>query len=955
MDQLGRTVLYDRHKALGAQMVEFGGWEMPLQYPSGVIEEHLATRNGAGIFDVSHMGRFIIRGANALQFVQHVLTNNAEALDLAPTGAQYTLIVSETGAAVDDAFLYRFVEGEYLLVVNAANRQKDWDHFQRYLERFEGVELIDGTYDIAMFALQGPKSREMLEALVEMTGLAGGQPDYPPEAAGLRQVDRRPCLLPEPFRNAVGTVDIAGARVMVGRTGYTGEPLGFELFVDRGNALMLWDALLNKGSKPAGLAARDTLRLEASLPLYGHEFGCDPEGKEIPCFAVPIGKGAVSFSPLKGEFVGRAALEKQFAAYTRIIARDYSAIADLPRMFKCVALEGRGIARAGAGVFKGDKRVGYITSGTMAPYWVLEDRGLLSRKTGEHRLRAICLAYLDSDVIEDDRLGVDIRGKLVDAVVVEYHLRSDAPPWAHAIIYGHELAPRIPPPPKAGEAGGPAIPAAAARPKRKASGKSAGSSDSENVSRPPLKAGGTGGPGSSAATPAGLIEKAMENTRWRQHECINLIPSEMTASPIVRLLSVMDPAFRYAEHKESKAFYDAEIFYYQGTDFIAEVEWLLEEEFRKFLGCPEVETRVISGQMANAAVFSAMVDYINRADRRSEPRRIRRVMNNHIGKGGHLSAQPMGALRDFVARDPHTERPAVVNFPVLAENPYKIDVPATIELIDACRPELIVFGKSMVLHKEPVVEIRRYLDAERIDAVVMYDMAHVLGLSGPYFQEPFAEGADLVTGSTHKTFFGTQRGLIACRFEEHEERYELWKAIRRRSFPGSVSNHHLGTMLGLLMAAYEMNHFKDEYQRKVIANAKAFALALSDCGFDVAGDPEIGFTETHQVIVKIGYAKGAATAQRLEANNIICNYQATPEDEGFTAARGIRMGVSEMTRFGMEEKDFRALAHLMKEIVIEGADRLEQVKALREPFRELLFCFGGDRYADLVEKMHKLI
>jgi aminomethyltransferase len=261
----------------------------------------------------------------------------------------------------------------------------------------------------------------------------------------------------------------------------------------------------------------------------------------------------------------------------------------------------------------------------------------------------------------------------------------------------------------------------------------------------------------------------------------------------------------------------------------------------------------------------------------------------------------------------------------------------------------------MVLHKEPVVEIRRYLDAERIDAVVMYDMAHVLGLSGPYFQEPFAEGADLVTGSTHKTFFGTQRGLIACRFEEHEERYELWKAIRRRSFPGSVSNHHLGTMLGLLMAAYEMNHFKDEYQRKVIANAKAFALALSDCGFDVAGDPEIGFTETHQVIVKIGYAKGAATAQRLEANNIICNYQATPEDEGFTAARGIRMGVSEMTRFGMEEKDFRALAHLMKEIVIEGADRLEQVKALREPFRELLFCFGGDRYADLVEKMHKLI
>ena len=160
------------------------------------------------------------------------------------------------------------------------------------------------------------------------------------------------------------------------------------------------------------------------------------------------------------------------------------------------------------------------------------------------------------------------------------------------------------------------------------------------------------------------------------------------------------------------------------------------------------------------------------------------------------------------------------------------------------------------------------------------------GFIGPHFQQPFAEGADLVTASTHKTFFGTQRGIIASRFEEHEERYELWEAIRRRTFPGAVSNHHLGTMLGLLMAAYEMNCFKDEYQRKVIANAKAFALALRDCGFDVAGDPDISFTETHQVIVNVGYAKGPEVARRLEANNIICNYQATPEDEGFYRIKG---------------------------------------------------------------------
>jgi len=173
---------------------------------------------------------------------------------------------------------------------------------------------------------------------------------------------------------------------------------------------------------------------------------------------------------------------------------------------------------------------------------------------------------------------------------------------------------------------------------------------------------------------------------------------------MARLLSVMDPAFRYAEHKKSQAFYDASIFYYQGTDFIAEVEYLLADEMQKYLGCPEVETRLISGQMANMALFSAMIDYLNRADRKCEPRRIGQIMCNHIGKGGHLSAQPMGALRDFIAHDPHTERPAVINFPVLLGNPYKIDVPATMQLIDEFSPELIIFGKSMVLHKEPVAE-----------------------------------------------------------------------------------------------------------------------------------------------------------------------------------------------------------------------------------------------------------
>jgi aminomethyltransferase len=237
----------------------------------------------------------------------------------------------------------------------------------------------------------------------------------------------------------------------------------------------------------------------------------------------------------------------------------------------------------------------------------------------------------------------------------------------------------------------------------------------------------------------------------------------------------------------------------------------------------------------------------------------------------------------------------------------------------------------------------------------MYDMAHVLGLIGPHFQEPFAEGADLVTGSTHKTFFGTQRGVVGSRFQEDEERYELWEALTRRAFPGSVSNHHLGTLLGLLIAAYEMNHFKDEYQSRVIANAKAFARALKDCGLDVAGDPSIDFTETHQVVVRVGYSHGPEIASRLEANNIICNYQASPDEEGFTASGALRLGVSEMTRFGMKEDDFRALAVLIHDVTINDTDVNDKVKALRERFRTLQFCFGGDEYADLMQELHGLL
>ncbi len=891
---LRHTPLHERHAAAGARLVDFSGWEMPLQYAGGIVAEHLATRRSAGLFDVSHMGRFTLRGPGALSFLQHVLTNNAAALD--PLQAQYTIVPTPTGGAVDDAYLYRFTEDEYLLVVNAANREKDWDHFQAVLAGgggatggalpaspgFGEVELIDRTAEIAMVALQGPRSREVLSAVLTEGGL------------------------PEPLRNELSIARAGAAELRIGRTGYTGEPICFELFVAAEHAVALWDALAAAGAEPVGLGARDTLRLEAGLPLYGQELGRDPAGDEIPIYAIALAPFAVSLSPAKGDFIGRSALARQQRAYERILVRDWSSVADLPRRGQPVAVTGSGVARQGADVFREGEHVGWVTSGTAVPYWNVEGDGLYSTLTGERSLRTIALAYIDSRIVEDDTVEVDVRGRRLPGIVVPYHLRSEAPPYARSIVWDHE--PERPAPP-AGD-----------------------------LRRRALR----------------LIDEAIANHEWRQTQAIDLIPSEMTPSPLVRLLSVSDPAFRYAEHRQMEAFYDLDVFYYQGTGFIDEVERLVEAELRAYLGCAEVETRPISGQMANMVVFSALVDYLNRGDRKAEPRRIRKVVNNHLGKGGHLSAQPMGALRDFVARDPRTELPAVADIPVLAENPYRPDVPALLDLIEQERPELIVLGKSMVLHPEPVYEVRTFLDEAGIDAVLLYDMAHVLGLVGPRFQEPFKEGADLVTGSTHKTFFGPQRGIVAGDWREPEVKWELWEAIERRAFPGSVSNHHLGTLLGLLMATYEMNEFRDRWQRDVIANAKAFAKALAAAGLDVAGDPAVDYTETHQVIVRVGYGRGPEVAARLERNNIVCNYQAAPDEEGFTAAGALRLGVAEMTRFGMGPAEFAEVADLMA-AAVRGDDVAADAAALRARFTEIGYCFGGPGFEPLIERLHRLI
>jgi len=404
-----------------------------------------------------------------------------------------------------------------------------------------------------------------------------------------------------------------------------------------------------------------------------------------------------------------------------------------------------------------------------------------------------------------------------------------------------------------------------------------------------------------------------------------------------------------------KAFGQKEVFYYQGTKLIEEVEGLLKEELQDYLGCTEVETRVISGQMANTALFSGLTDYLNRHDRKKEPERIRRVVNHHLGRGGHLSAQPMGALRDYVARDPQTERPAVTPFPVMKEDQYQIDPLKTEELLNLHRPDLIILGKSMIIYKEPVTEISRMVAGMKPKPIIHYDMAHVLGLVGSYYQEPFAEGADIVTGSTHKTFFGPQRGVIASNMAEGTEYEDLWEAVVQRVFPGSVSNHHLGTMVGLLMASYEMNAYKQEFQKQVILNAKAFARALKDQGLMVEGNPALGYTETHQVILRVGYGLGPEIAQRLEENNIIVNYQSAPDDEAFTAASCLRTGVQEMTRFGMKEEDFAQLAEYFKEVIVHNRSIGKEVAQFRKRFTEMKFCLPEAEAQPLVRRLFEAL
>lgn len=351
------TPLADRHEALGAKMVEFGGWLMPLQY-SGIFDEHRAVRSRAGIFDLSHMGELYVEGADAAAALGFALTTDPSSLAIGR--AHYSMICLPEGGILDDLIVYRLAPERFMVVANAANAGAVSDALAERLSGFS-VVLDDGSLATALVAIQGPLAARILAPLTDLA-------------------------LDELHYYAVAEATIAGVPALVGRTGYTGED-GFEIFVDVAAAGRIWDALMDAGAPdglvPVGLGARDTLRLEAGMPLYGNELGRDTTPYEA-------GLGRVVKLDKAGDFVGREALTRANSAGPR-------------RKLVGLIVRGRGIARHGYELFADERRTGSVTSGTQSP--------TLSQP--------IAMAYVTpSDSEPGTILNVGVRDQRVPAEVV---------------------------------------------------------------------------------------------------------------------------------------------------------------------------------------------------------------------------------------------------------------------------------------------------------------------------------------------------------------------------------------------------------------------------------------------------------------------------------------------------------------------------------------------------------
>lgn len=396
--KLQTTALYEKHKELGAKIIDFNGWSMPLHYNNGIIKEHLSTRKSCGLFDISHMGRLIVMGQQSLPFLQYVFTNNAASLEVGES--QYTILSTQKGSAIDDAYLYRLKEDEYLLVLNSSNLSKDLIYLKDITRQFNSISLINKSKVLSMLSLQGPESENILLSLI------------------------RSGHLPKLTKNKMATVNILGSSILLARTGYTGEEIGYELFVENDCVLKLWETLIKKGASPVGLGARDSLRLEAKLPLYGHELGKDHNRKNIPILSCPTSKVSVDLSQDKRKFVGRKSLEKQYKALKKILKGDYSSVKDLPKVIVALELIEKAVARSNDIVFLGDSQVGHITSGTVVPYWNIETKGNRIELTDKFSLRSIALALVDSEQSGNNIFEVEIRKKRIKAFAMPYFLKK---------------------------------------------------------------------------------------------------------------------------------------------------------------------------------------------------------------------------------------------------------------------------------------------------------------------------------------------------------------------------------------------------------------------------------------------------------------------------------------------------------------------------------------------------
>ncbi|KML46061.1 glycine cleavage system aminomethyltransferase GcvT [Cytobacillus firmus] len=356
MSQLKRTPLFEVYKDYGAKTIDFGGWDLPVQF-SSIKEEHEAVRTKAGLFDVSHMGEIEVKGTDSLKYLQKMMTNDISKLK--NSGAQYTAMCYENGGTVDDLLVYKIEDDHYLLVVNASNIEKDFNWLQDHAEG--NVELKNLSEDMAQLAIQGPLAEKVLQKL-----------------AGTNLSDIG-------FFKFQQDVDLKGKKALVSRTGYTGED-GFEVYCDAKDAAALWNEILEAGKEegvlPCGLGARDTLRFEANLALYGQELSPDITPLEAGIgFAVKVNKEA--------DFIGKEVLKNQKEN-------------GVPRKLAGIEMIDRGIPRHGYPVYKGEELIGEVTTGTQSPT-LKKNIGLVLIKK-EH-------AELGTE------LEVEIRGKRLKAKI----------------------------------------------------------------------------------------------------------------------------------------------------------------------------------------------------------------------------------------------------------------------------------------------------------------------------------------------------------------------------------------------------------------------------------------------------------------------------------------------------------------------------------------------------------